>query len=642
MSRIRQLDTSVINKIAAGEVIERPASVVKELVENSLDSGATRIDIDIERGGADLIRIVDNGQGIHPDDMLLAVSSHATSKLKSADDLFRVMTMGFRGEALASIAEVSHLTLRSRQPDQEYGRELLVLSGEQGALQTCGCAPGTRIEVRDLFVNTPVRRKFMKTAATEFHHLTEQFTRLALANPAVHFTLTHNGKSLYDLPPTDDLRTRLAIFLGQDVIAELISITGEQPGAKLTGFVGHPRISKSTRKQQYLFLNRRWIQDRSLQHALTEAYRGLLMIGRQPMAFLFLEIAATEVDVNVHPTKSEVRFVDSQTLYRLVLGTIRRQFLTMNLESELNLKAPLNDPAKPGYELPAEPTPAQLELMDWAVSALAGRTSAERPPAAATYARQVSGGAPPWSHTGQQYGTADISGENEFDAQFPYSNANLHQHLDQHLSEPTPQERLHAQQLQEMSVRIPAMQVDNCYLVIPGETGLTVIDQHALHERILYEQFKRRVLAKSVESQRMLVPETIELPVRECELLLQNQTVLEELGFGISEFGTQTILVDRYPVILGKTSIADLMKEICEKLDGNSPRVQRAEVLESLLQMMSCKAAVKAGQRLSPTEIDTLLELRHLVDHAHHCPHGRPTILNLTRAELDKQFGRLG
>ncbi|MCA9079526.1 MAG: DNA mismatch repair endonuclease MutL, partial [Planctomycetaceae bacterium] len=318
-TRIQQLTQSVINKIAAGEVIERPASVAKELLENSVDALATRIDLEVEQGGTELIRIVDDGEGIHPDDLLLAVASHATSKIHDADDLFHVQTMGFRGEALASISEVSKFRIRTRPADQLTGLEMEVDGGQIGTPRPCGCPPGTQIEVRQLFFNTPVRRKFLKTQSTEFGHLSEQFTRIALAHPNLHMTLRHNGKQVYDLPATHDLKERLGLFFGGELADQLIAVEGEYGGARLWGYVAHPSQHKATRKGQYLFLNGRWIQDRSLQHALTEAFRGLLMVGRHPVAFLFLELSPDQVDVNVHPTKAEVRFQDSQTLYRLVL-----------------------------------------------------------------------------------------------------------------------------------------------------------------------------------------------------------------------------------------------------------------------------------------------------------------------------------
>ena len=337
MSRIHALDALVVNKIAAGEVIERPASVVKELLENSVDALATRVDVEIGDGGSELIRVADDGEGIHPEDIGLAVTSHATSKITGADDLFRVRTMGFRGEALASIAAVSRLRLRSRRVDAELGNEISVEGGNLGPVQPCGCPVGTVIEVRNLLYNTPVRRKFLRAVATEFGHISEEFTRVALAHPKLTASLRHNQRSVYELPPTGQVLDRLKLFFGSDLADKLIWVESQTAEARIWGYVAHPSESRATRKGQYLFLNGRWIQDRSLQHALGEAYRGLLMTGRYPVVFLFLELAPELVDVNVHPTKAEVRFRDNQPLYRLLLSAIRTRFLSANLESTISV-----------------------------------------------------------------------------------------------------------------------------------------------------------------------------------------------------------------------------------------------------------------------------------------------------------------
>jgi DNA mismatch repair protein MutL len=373
MPRINQLSPSVVNKIAAGEVIERPASVVKELLENSVDALATRIEVDVVDGGAELIRITDDGEGIHSDDVLLAVTCHATSKLVEADDLYRVQTMGFRGEALASIAEVSNFRMRTRQADRDSGTELEVNGGLIAPLRECGCPVGTTIEVKQIFFNTPVRRKFLRSSGTELGHICEQFTRIALANPRLHLVLRHNQKIVYELPATDKLLERLRLFYGSQLSEQLIWVESSLNNHRIWGYVAHPSQSKATRKGEYLFLNGRWIQDRSLQHALTESYRGLLMVGRYPIAFLFLEMPPELVDVNVHPTKAEVRFQDSQQLYRLLLSALRTKFLSMNLESQI--KIPGGEKSANRSEV-AKPEPAnsqnqmslplKAELADWA------------------------------------------------------------------------------------------------------------------------------------------------------------------------------------------------------------------------------------------------------------------------------------
>jgi DNA mismatch repair protein MutL len=342
MTRIQQLDAHVVNRIAAGEVIERPASVVKELLENSVDALSLRMEVDIVNGGMDLIRISDNGEGIHPEDMLLAVTSHATSKIRSDADLDHVNSLGFRGEALASIASVAKFRIRTRPEACPVGRELESHGGRIVTNRECGCPAGTVMEVHNLFFNTPARRRFLKKATTEFGHIAEQFSRIALANPRLHMVLRHNDKLVYELPAASEPLERIRRFFGSEVADHLIAVSSEAElpdggRIRLWGYVGSPSLSRSTRKDQFLFLNGRWIQDRSLQHALTEAYRGLLMIGRHPVSFLFLELPPAMVDVNVHPTKSEVRFQDSQLLYRQMLKTLRDKFLTLEFRSNIEV-----------------------------------------------------------------------------------------------------------------------------------------------------------------------------------------------------------------------------------------------------------------------------------------------------------------
>ncbi|MBI3411697.1 MAG: DNA mismatch repair endonuclease MutL, partial [Planctomycetes bacterium] len=340
-SRIQQLPMSVITKIAAGEVIERPASVVKELLENSVDAGSTRIDIDIEEGGAELIRVVDDGCGIAADDLPLAFANHATSKLASADDLFRVHTLGFRGEALASIGGIAQVSLQSRPAAEMIGAEVTCHGGQISEPRAWNGTAGTRIEVRHLFYNTPVRRKFLRTAGTETGHICEIYTRLALARPGLHVTLTHNGKSVYEVAGDTDLLDRIGLFFGAEIKDQLYGIDACQGPARLYGFVADPACERGNLKMQYLFLNGRWIRDRSLSHALQEAYRGLLMTGRYAVAFLFLDLPADHVDVNVHPTKAEVRFRDGGALYSFVLSTIRERLNRENLTARLRPPAPL-------------------------------------------------------------------------------------------------------------------------------------------------------------------------------------------------------------------------------------------------------------------------------------------------------------
>ena len=639
ISRIHQLDTSVINKIAAGEVIERPASAVKELLDNSIDALATRIEVDIMNGGADLIRVVDNGEGIHPDDLLLAVASNATSKISTADDLFSVQTMGFRGEALASISEVSHFRIRTRTADQTQGLEFEVKTGIPGKPQPCGCPLGTSIEVRQLFANTPVRRKFLKTTKTEFGHISEQFTRAALAHPRLYMVLRHNNKVIFDLPPSDNLLDRLRLFYGSNLAEQLIWVDSEVDDIRIWGYVSHPSENKSTRKGQYLFLNGRWIQDRTLQHALTEAYRGLLMVGRQPISFLYLDMPAAQVDVNVHPTKSEVRFRDGQHLYRQLLSTLRSRFLSMDLQSQMSLGKKADfDVTAPPPPLTPEQKQTQLELTSWAKQQLnqvhdnfadLKISSAPRSisPTSDLAAPFTAADAIPLSHFQQNREQASLDSPETIDAPADLVVPDIDRPADKFTDVATSDLR--------------PIQVLNCYIVVEIKGALTIIDQHALHERIMYEYFRKRVLAQSVEAQKLLVPLTLEMSGKEAALLLDHAEMLNSFGLGIEEFGGNTLLITSYPVMLKKVNLEQLARDIADNLD-NAKQPSRRDLLDDLITMMSCKAAIKAGQRLTQEEIYSLLEQRHLIDDAHHCPHGRPSALVLSHAELDRQFGRMG
>ncbi|WP_437206161.1 DNA mismatch repair endonuclease MutL [Planctomicrobium sp. SH664] len=637
-ARIQRLSTSVINKIAAGEVIERPASVVKELLENSVDALSTRITVDIEQGGSELIRIVDDGEGIHPDDIELAIASHATSKLRDADDLFGVATLGFRGEALASIAEISQLTLRTKQRDQPTGVQMEVHAGVVKEHRPCGCPDGTQFEVRQLFYSTPVRRGFMKSPATEFGHIAEQFTRIALANPNLHMTLRHNQRLVHDLPPTQQLQERLELFFGGELASQLIPVEAEHNGTRIWGFAAHPSQSKTTRRGQYLFLNGRWITDRSLQHALSEAYRGLVMVGRYPVAFLFLELAPNLVDVNVHPTKAEVRFRDSQTLYRLLLSTLRNRFLTMDLDSRLSVDRRSSAGVSAGEEAPPrEEQWQQKELATWAKQSLQREIS--RP--VDSWTETISALAGPLEPRqenpadrlplAEPIPAAEIFAEGEGRDDLPAPRTALPVAVEQHASHPA-----------TAAAEVRAMQVHDCYLVVETTDGITVIDQHALHERIMYEQLRKRVLAGGVEVQKLLIPITVDLPARDASILLDQTDVLAELGLHLQDFGGNTVALCGYPVLLKRADPEQLLKDVVELLESTSRKLERRDLIDSLLHMMSCKAAIKAGQRLSFEEMEALLAQRHLCDDAHHCPHGRPTALKLSRDELDRQFGRLG
>lgn len=603
MARIQQLPTTVITKIAAGEVIERPASVVKELLENSVDAGSTRIDIDVEQGGSELIRVVDNGGGIHPDDLALAFTNHATSKLASADDLFCVRTMGFRGEALASIGGVAQVALQSRPAELAVGAEVSCHGGALGAVRVWNGGTGTRIEVRHLFFNTPVRRKFLRAPATEMGHVCEIFTRLALARPGLHLTLRHNGKHVYEVTGATRLEDRIALFFGADVRDRLYAVDMTLGAAHLYGYIADPSCDRGNTKTQYLFLNSRWIRDRSLGHAIQEGYRGLIMTGRFPVSILFLELPPDQVDVNVHPTKAEVRFRDSHALYSLFLKTVRERLAQENLVARLQVPA-----AAPPPPAPAWLTPPPVEE----------RPSLFSQPGLPTFTKNPLP-APP------RNGTAPLPPPPAPPEIVPVTNGT---------TEAPPRPAF----IPEPDVK--AIQMHNAYLVLETPEGMLVIDQHALHERILFEQIKQRVRNGTLESQQLLIPEPVDLTAEQAARTLEHRDELAALGLGVEEFGGGTILVTRYPALLGRRAPAEILKRVVDHLVAKERVPTREQLLNDLMSLMACHAAVRSGDTLTPEEITALAAQRHLAQDAHHCPHGRPTALLFTRQELDRQFRR--
>ena len=635
MSEIQQLSASIVNKIAAGEVIERPASVVKELMENALDAGSTRVDVAIEKGGGDLVRVADNGSGISSDQLILAVASHATSKIHTADDLFSIGTLGFRGEALASIAEVSRMRLRSRTHDALEATELEIIGGQLRDVVPCAGASGTTIEVRDLFYNTPVRRKFLRTTQTEVGHSTEAFIRLALAHPHVHLTLRHNDRPLYDFTPSDDWRDRIARIFGQDLADGLIRVESHEGDVRLSGYVANPSHSRGNNRWQYLLLNGRPIRDRALQHALSEAYRGLLLTGRYPICFLRLEMPARAVDVNVHPTKLEVRFENAGGLYSQLLGTLRTTFLTTDLTARLQVGGAegaihANDPGHAAE--------ASSKLVDWAKEELAKRTADLG--GAATGESSAADGSGRASETERPLSLNRI--EPQPFKPFP-SEGFSSGRVPGEPSLPSAGSPAGEPGLRDFSTgrSTPAMQIHDRYLITESEDGVIVIDQHALHERILYEQIKEKVLSGVLESQTLLVPEPVDLSPAEAAAVLEEQELLAQLGIRVEGFGGETVLVSSYPAMLSGASPADVLREVAERLLTEGKRPERRDLVDELLHMISCKAAIKAGDHLSPAEIEALVEQRHLARDSHHCPHGRPTALIFTRDELDRQFKRI-
>ena len=607
--RIQQLSPSLVNRIAAGEVIERPAAVVKELVENSIDAGATEITVEVEDGGRALVRVIDNGDGIPVEDLPLAFASHATSKLSDDEDLFRISTMGFRGEALASIGSVSHARIVSRVAGAEAAAEVFNRGGTITDIQAAAGNVGTTIEVRNLFFNTPARRKFIKGTSTEFGHVSEVLMRLALPYPSISFKLLHNGRVTLDLPAGTE-EERLLSAWPEEFREQRLNVDARDAELRLRGIIGMPELARPTARYQYLYLNGRAIRDRFIQHAVREAYRGLTEPGRHPAAILLLQIPPGDVDVNVHPTKAEVRFRDGGRIHGLVLSAVREVLL--------------------GNDLTPNAVP---------VSADDGQPRQDLREKLAEFFKQIPGGinpsqqVPPFSMPG----LAPNAPQANFDS----------------LSVPAPAARGFANegtspvgnlQSHGASSAKPqaAIQLHNSYLVAQSDEGLVIIDQHALHERIMYEELLARLQHGPLESQRLLIPIPVNVSSAQSALLDHIQPLLKRIGIEVASFGPESVAVQSFPSFLEKLDPGEFVCELLERGEQELLDLHEEEVLHEVLDMMACKAAVKAGDPLTAPEIEALLARRELVERSSNCPHGRPTTLRLSLKDLEKQFKRTG
>ncbi|MFH1416834.1 MAG: DNA mismatch repair endonuclease MutL [Planctomycetota bacterium] len=636
MTGIRKLDPTLVNKIAAGEVIERPASVVKELVENAIDAAATRIDVAIEEGGSRLIRVADNGRGIARDDLPLAVAPHATSKIYAQDDLFNIRSLGFRGEALASIASVSHLTIRTRPAEQLEACELQCTDGLAQPVRSSASPVGTTVEIRNLFYNVPARRKFLRSPQTECSHVTEQIARLSLAHPRIAFTLSHNGRSNRNLPPTDNRKERIADFYGAELAEGLLHADREERGTRIEALFAPPDRSRASSKWQYLFLNGRYISDRRIAYAVREAFRGLVEHDRFPVVFIFLTVDPSQFDVNVHPTKIEVRWRDAGLIQSQVLAILRETLLSHDLTPVLRTSARAEATSPPGTPLHQER--ARQALADYlkAVDPTQGRIVFEPPrfPTRNVRPSITSTFDPP---RGQHWPTERSAADPDGDA--PASPIAASDATD--AISKSPEATGDPVDAEPPDPYRSVLQIHNAYLVAQTEEGIIIVDQHALHERILYERFRERILAGPLESQRLLMPHSLEASPEQAQAAEQHQALLERLGIEVSAFGPQTLAVQSFPTLLPNVDIVKFVTDLLDKLAESDGAESEETHLHAALDMMACKAAVKAGDPLTSEEMEALLAQRHLVERSSNCPHGRPTTLQLSTADLDRQFKRV-
>jgi DNA mismatch repair protein MutL len=527
MSKIKILPEILSNKIAAGEVVERPASVVKELVENALDANSTSISIEIEKGGRSLIRVSDNGTGMNRDDAMLAMERYATSKIFKDTDLFEINTLGFRGEALPSIASVSRFSLVTRDEDSNAGTEIIVEGGKVKKVAEVGAPPGTMVTVKQLFFNTPARRKFLKTVSTEMGHIADIVASIALGWPDVRFRLVHNGKVVKNWSAANNPVDRIADVLGRDLTNNLHKIESSAGHVSIAGWTSSPRVTRSTSRGIYVYVNGRFVRDRVIQHALFEGYGGRLMKGQFPMATLFINLPFDQVDVNVHPAKNEVRFVRQEKVHEAVKMAVTGVFQAALWEKK-------------------------------------------------------------------RFGDLRVMG-----------------------------------------------QFHNTYILCESADGLVLIDQHAAHERVLFEKLKDKSSSSSKSAQKLLIPETIDLGYREADILTKLIPDLKELGLAIEPFGGNTFVVKTVPALLGNREVKPLVIEIVEKMAqiGFTPGLEKA--IDQCLLLMACHGAIRANQHLSDRQIKELLDQLDKCDNPSHCPHGRPTWISWTTRSLEKSFGRI-
>lgn len=640
---IQRLSALLVNQIAAGEVIERPASVVKELVENALDAEATRIQVDLEGGGVELVRVSDDGKGIHAEELPLALAPHATSKISIAEDLDRIATMGFRGEAVASIASVSRLRIRSRARGVDAGAEIEAAGDETGPVRPASSPVGTTVECRNLFFNTPARRKFLRTTQTEQGRCLDWVRDLAMAHPAVGFRVTADGTARLDVPPNQSPRERALALIGSELEEQLLEVHHDgqfdNRGITIWGLVGLPSIARATARAQHVFLNGRVLRDKTVQHALREAYRGLIEPGRYPTAVLMLEVPPGAVDVNVHPAKLEVRFRDQSMVHSAVLRSVREALRGADLTPSALDRLP--GFARSGLGSGILPGPARDDGERRALREVSPEEFAE-------HFRRVLPGA------GDR-----LNFEKLREALDPV-NAELRARDERGEgvvpvpSRPEPGAQVEAKPGERVSIghelaSMPGvravervMQIHRSYLVTQDERGLVIMDQHALHERVMFEKLLARVEAhERLESQQLLTPAVVPVSREQADRAGELGPLLERLGIELDLLGPTTVGVRSFPSLLYSRRVEPeaFVGELFERLEhGFAPESE--EALHEVLDMMACKAAVKAGDTLSPDEMAEIVAMRERVERSGSCPHGRPTTVRLTIPELEKLFDR--
>jgi DNA mismatch repair protein MutL len=603
-SKIHILSDDLINKIAAGEVVERPASVVKELVENAIDAGAREITVIVKEGGRSLIQVVDNGGGMSRDDAILAFQRHATSKIANADDLEAIRTLGFRGEALASIASVARVEMRTMEPSASEATWLQIEGATEPQVRIGAGTPGTNVAVKNLFFNTPGRRKFLKSATTEYRQILAVMYRFAIAFPAVQFTFVHEDEIIFDMPPAASLTERVVTLFGSRLREALIEINEKSPAVEISGVVGKQSTIRQARGEQYLYLNDRYINDKSLNHAVIAAYGEILAHGGFPFYAVFLKVDPARVDVNVHPSKMEVKFADDRLIYAILRNAVKRALSSaavIPVETNLGHAIPeVNWPPAP--EVPAtggEAPPLQLS------------------PSPSNFRVQ---------HPGRQMGLKLTAP--------PVSP----QPVTPAISHPTDDS---ASNLGPQDFGLQIWQIHNRYILSPTKAGLTIVDQHVAHERILYEQALETFEKQNPAPQQLLFPVLVELSAEDFEMLTEFLPFLERLGFIIKYFGQRTMMIEAVPSGSRYANNMQDGKTLLEIIDDfRRGKREKLEIRDNVARSFACHSAVRSGDRLSPATMQALLAQLSQTKSPYFCPHGRPVMIQIPLEELDKRFGR--
>jgi DNA mismatch repair protein MutL len=661
MNKIKILPDNLANQIAAGEVVERPASVIKELVENALDAGAERLSIDIELGGRRLMRVADDGSGMQRDDAILAFERHATSKIQTLEDLSKIGTLGFRGEALASIASVAKVELITKTEENESATRVFLEGGKLIDVKDAARPTGTTITVRDLFFNTPARRKFMRSEATENYHLTNIVTHYALAHPEIAFTLTNNGREVLRLAPAKDLRERAFQIFGANMIESLLPVSGGREFiAQISGFISAPRERRTTRDSQYFFINGRFVRDKIISGGLLEGFRSVLPHGVYPVAFLFLEIPVEEVDVNVHPAKTEVRFRRSEAVKDVIAEAIR-----------LSLKnAGIITPETPAPAGGFEPPEFAIENQTIEQGKIEFQISDDETPNV-LFTETTKTGQLVEDKQGVIIETSAETSEPVLTPHDDFETEVFSTDFEQKaaLAEPSPSadgfvsgiyapadgsdsvflppvnsaekfaKAVEVENLSSSKIR-PIAQLHESFIIAVDDEGLLLIDQHVAHERILFDKFQRQENERKIESQNLLLPETIDLTPAQSAAFAEIEEDLENYGFGLMRLSGRTVAIKSIPTDLPPSEARNLFAEILDTVDREKRGGAKATLRDDIAASLACKAAVKINMKLSPEKMQWLIDRLLLTSSPTTCPHGRPVILRLTMKDIERGFHR--